>query len=90
MILSLLTLIERVSPRSKPSGTTKRRLPVVMKAYDNCKAALTENRDLLDELTGRLVEKETVDFRELYEMVGKKHPALAEAQMSKQAEMGQR
>ena len=63
---------------------------LVMKAYDNCKAALTENRDLLDELTERLVEKETVDFRELYEMVGKKHPALAEAQMAKQAEMGQR
>ena len=34
-----------------------------------------------------LIEKETVDFRELYKMVEKSHPELARAQMDKQMSM---
>jgi hypothetical protein len=40
---------------------------------------LTENRGLLDELTETLIEKENVDFPELYQMVGKYNPEIAEA-----------
>merc|ERR1719321_858648 len=53
---------------------------LVAKAYKVCKETLNENRDLMDELTEALIEKETVDFVELYEMVGKYNPELAEAQ----------
>jgi len=60
---------------------------LVQKAYDNCKATLTANKDLLDELTETLIKEETVDFRDLYKMVGKKHPELAKAQMDKQVAM---
>ena len=45
------------------------------------------NQDLLDELTETLIKEETVDFRDLYKMVGKKHPELAKAQMDKQVAM---
>ena len=34
------------------------------------------------EVTDSLIEKETIDFRELYQMVGKYAPDLAEAQRS--------
>ena len=57
------------------------------KAYENAKAVLGANRALLDELTEALIEKETVDFRELYKMVEKSHPELARAQMDKQMSM---
>merc|ERR1719421_942266 len=53
---------------------------LVAKAYKHCKDTLIANRDLLDELTEALIEKETVDFTELYEMVGKYNPEVAEAQ----------
>ena len=42
---------------------------------------------LVDELTEALVEKETVDFRELYKMVEKTQPELARAQIEKQVSM---
>ena len=57
------------------------------KAYENAKEVLGANRALLDELTEALIEKETVDFRELYKMVEKSHPELARAQMDKQMSM---
>ena len=57
------------------------------KAYEKAKAVLGANRALLDELTEALIEKETVDFRELYKMVEKSHPELARAQMDKQMSM---
>lgn len=60
---------------------------LVLKAYESAKATLGANRELLDELTEALIEKETVDFRELYKMVEKKHPEVARAQMDKQAAM---
>jgi cell division protease FtsH len=53
---------------------------LVAKAYKLCKDTLTTNRDLLDELSEALIEKETVDFVELYGMVGKYDPEVAEAQ----------
>merc|ERR1719161_2414034 len=42
---------------------------LVAKAYENAKEVLGANRALLDELTDALIEKETIDFRELYQMV---------------------
>ena len=60
---------------------------LVLKAYENAKEVLSANRALLDELTDALVEKETVDFRELYKMVEKTQPELARAQIEKQVSM---
>merc|ERR1719247_944777 len=53
---------------------------LVDRAYAECKKTLSENRELLDEVTDALIEKETIDFRELYAMVGKYAPELAEEQ----------
>jgi len=67
------------------SPETERRIDAEVKqlvadAYKVCKETLLENRDLLDELTEKLIEQETVDFIELNEMVGKYNPEIAEAQ----------
>jgi len=56
---------------------------LVADAYKVCKDTLSKNRDLLDELTEALIEKETVDFNELQDMVGKYHPDIANAQKLK-------
>merc|ERR1719262_856142 len=42
---------------------------LVGKAYKKCKSMLRKNRRLLDDLATKLLEKETVDFVELYKMV---------------------
>jgi len=55
---------------------------LVERAYMRCKETLETNRDLLDEITETLIEKETIDFMELYSMVGKKHPEIAAAQQA--------
>merc|ERR1719399_1792273 len=47
---------------------------LVREAYDTCKATLLENRALLDELTEMLIEKETVDYQEMQELIKKKYP----------------
>merc|ERR1719389_1588408 len=47
---------------------------IVREAYDVCKTTLLKNRALLDELTEMLVERETVDYQEMQELVGKYHP----------------
>merc|ERR1711908_161009 len=67
------------------SPETERRIDAEVKqlvadAYKVCKETLLENRDLLDELTEKLIEQETVDFIELNEMVTKYNPEIAEAQ----------
>jgi cell division protease FtsH len=55
---------------------------LVERAYIRCKETLETNRDLLDGITETLIEKETIDFMELYAMVGKKHPEIAAAQQA--------
>merc|ERR1712050_328160 len=49
---------------------------LVAEAYQHCKTTMSENRDLLEELVELLIEKETVDYKELAEMVVKYHPEL--------------
>merc|ERR1712151_255420 len=49
---------------------------LVAEAYVVCMDTLTENRQLVEELTEMLVEKETVDYKELRELVNKYHPNL--------------
>ena len=56
---------------------------LVTKAYVLCKDTLTKNRKLLDDLTQALIEKETVDFNQLSDMVAVDHPELAAAQNQK-------
>jgi cell division protease FtsH len=41
---------------------------LVSEAYRNCYQMLTENRALLDALTEKLIEEETVDFKQLQEL----------------------
>lgn len=53
---------------------------LVESAYMRCKETLETNRDLLDEITEVLIERETIDFMELYQMIGKKYPDILEAQ----------
>jgi len=55
---------------------------LVERAYTRCKETLRNDRDLLDRITETLIEKETIDFVELYKMVGEKHPEILEAQMA--------
>merc|ERR1711937_853180 len=52
---------------------------IVDVAYKKCKEILESNWPLMEDLTERLMEKENVDFVELYEMVGKYNPEMAEA-----------
>ena len=47
---------------------------LVAKAYKHCKDTLTANRDVWEELTEMLIEKETVDYKELQELVAKYYP----------------
>ena len=53
---------------------------IVADAYKVCKECLTTNRALLDDLTEMLIDKETVDFQELQDLVGKYHPQQAQNQ----------
>jgi len=41
---------------------------IVTRAFENCMSTLTENKTLLDAVTERLIEKETIDYDELLEM----------------------
>merc|ERR1711871_1044901 len=47
---------------------------LVAKAYADCKATLQANRELLDEMCEDLIEKETLDYKELQELVEKYYP----------------
>jgi cell division protease FtsH len=42
---------------------------IVNAAYDHCKATLIENRELVEEMVDALIQKETLDYLELEEMV---------------------
>ena len=41
---------------------------IVQGAYDRCYKTLSENKELLEEMTERLIEKETIDYDELQSM----------------------
>jgi len=41
---------------------------LVERAYDNCYKTLSENRKLMDVMTERLIEEETIDYDELIKM----------------------
>ena len=41
---------------------------IVQKAYDTCYKTLEDNRALLDALTEKMIEKETIDYDELAQM----------------------
>ena len=60
---------------------------IVDKAYKHCYETLSKNRDLLDELTEALIEKETVDFCELQQMVAKYDPERAADQLAARGAM---
>jgi len=50
---------------------------LVADAYAACKTMLLENRELLDELTEMLIEKETIDYQEMQELIGRYYPEKA-------------
>jgi len=47
---------------------------LVAEAYKNCKKLLTDNREMVDEMTEMMIEKETLDYKELLELTKKYHP----------------
>ena len=47
---------------------------LVAEAYDHCKALLTANREMVDEMTEMMIEKETLDYKELQDLVKKYYP----------------
>ena len=47
---------------------------LVAKAYKHCMKTLLDNRDIWEELTEMLIEKETVDYKELQALVAKYYP----------------
>merc|ERR1719230_1935331 len=47
---------------------------LVAAAYKHCKDTLVANRELLDELTETLIEDETLDYKQLQDMVSKYYP----------------
>jgi len=50
---------------------------LVADAYAACKTMLLDNRELLDELTEMLIEKETIDYQEMQELIGRYYPEKA-------------
>mmetsp|Transcript_10898 Transcript_10898/g.24330 ORF Transcript_10898/g.24330 Transcript_10898/m.24330 type:complete len:668 (+) Transcript_10898:67-2070(+) len=51
---------------------------LVADAYKTCKETLIKNRDLVEDLVELLIEKETVDYKELADLVVKYHPEMKE------------
>merc|ERR1719271_1661470 len=47
---------------------------LVAEAYATCKKLMIENRDMVDEMTEMMIEKETLDYKELQDLVKKYHP----------------
>jgi len=47
---------------------------LVAKAYKHCKDTLIANRDIWEELTEMLIEKETIDYKELQVLIAKYYP----------------
>jgi len=47
---------------------------LVAQAYEHCKATLAANRDIWEELTDMLIEKETVDYVEMEALIKKYYP----------------
>merc|ERR1719271_827172 len=47
---------------------------LVAEAYARCKKMLSDNRDMLDEMTEMMIEKETLDYKELLALTEKYHP----------------
>ena len=50
---------------------------LVADAYAACKTMLLDNHELLDELTEMLIEKETIDYQEMQELIGRYYPEKA-------------
>ena len=50
---------------------------LVKAAYVRAMECLTANKPLLDDITTMLIDKETLDFTELQDLVGKYNPELA-------------
>ena len=47
---------------------------IVAEAYDVCKRTLAANRELVDEMVEDMIEKETLDYKELQDLVAKYYP----------------
>jgi len=47
---------------------------LVAEAYERCKKLITDNRDMLDEMTEMMIEQETLDYNQLLDLTKKYHP----------------
>jgi cell division protease FtsH len=61
---------------------------IVDKAYNHAYKTLSDNRALMEELSDTLIEKETVNYTELQEMVAKYNPEMAASQAAAQGASG--
>jgi len=55
-------------------GNDRRGDHLVAQAYEHCNATLAANRDIWEELTDMLIEKETVDYVEMEALIKKYYP----------------
>ena len=71
-----------VTPYVGPRAASESRLydideevkKIVAEAYDVCKRTLAANRELVDEMVEDMIEKETLDYKELQDLVTKYYP----------------
>merc|ERR1719183_3368548 len=47
---------------------------LVAEAYEHTKKVLTDNREMVDEMVEDMIERETLDYKELQALVEKYHP----------------
>merc|ERR1719253_805093 len=47
---------------------------LVAEAYAKCKKLLTENREMVDEMTEMMIEQETLDYKQLQDLTNKYYP----------------
>jgi len=64
--------------RNRSESQTAASFLLVADAYKTCKETLIKNRDLVEDLVELLIEKETVDYKELADLVVKYHPEMKE------------
>merc|ERR1711871_345801 len=82
-VMGLLTpgydMVTKVTILPRTNGPTERQIDeevklLVSEAYEHCKAVISANREMVDEMVEDLIEKETIDYLKLQELLKKYYP----------------